>query len=156
MEAEPREENEDVIFAMAEREDIGELQRVEGIVDSAAVDHVMPEDKVAHVRTRPSAGSKRGQKWVSASRHDIHNEGEKVISFRTDCEKRRRMTFQIAKVGKTLISVERLNESGHEVILSRGSPRILCPNGDSIRLRRKNRVFIMDMWVRKSLDFIRP
>ena len=58
--------------------------------------------------------------------------------------------FQIGNVGKTLISVDALNETGHEVVLSRRNPRIVCQNGEIIALRRKGKVFILDLWNRGS------
>ena len=75
-------------------------------------------------------------------------QGQKTVPFETTCGKKRRIVFQIADVGKSLVSVDALNETGHEVILSRTNPRILCPNGETIALRRKGKVFILDMWIK--------
>ena len=58
--------------------------------------------------------------------------------------------FQVAKVGRTLISVDKLSETGHTMILNKDNPRIECPNGEVIELRRQNKVFILDLWVRRS------
>ena len=44
----------------------------------------------------------------------------------TQCMKKRKIMFQIAKVGRTLVSVDKLSETGHTVILNKDSPRIVC------------------------------
>ena len=124
-------------------------------MDSAAVDNVMRDETIPHIKKGESEGSKTHKKWWSASGHEIRNEGEKIIPFQTGCKKRRRLKFQIAKVGKTLISVDKLNETGHTVILNSTDPRIVCPNGEEIKLKRKNKVFILDLWVKCTSAFSR-
>ena len=124
--------------------------KIEAAVDSAAVDHVMKDTTVPQIKKRPSAGSKNGKHWWSASNHKIYNEEEQMVCFETACEKKRRILFQIAKVGRTLVSVDKLSETGHTVILNKKNPRIECPNGEVIQIKRQNKVFIMDLWVRRS------
>ena len=124
--------------------------KVEAAVDSAAVAHVMRNSTVPQCKKKESAGSKEGKFWWSASNHKILNEGEKKISFQTACQKKRGLVFQVANVGRTLISVDRLSETGHTMILNKENPRIICPNGEIIKLRKNNKMFILDMWIKRT------
>ena len=110
----------------------------------------MKGNVIPGIKMVESEGSKKGQNWWSASNHPIKNEGQKLIPFKTTCGKKRRIMFQIANVSKSLISVDALNETGHDVVLNKKNPRIICPNGEEIKLRRKNKVFVLDMFVRVS------
>ena len=145
----------EVLFSFGDKGNEGEWVKIEAAVDSAAVDNVMRDETIPHIKKGESEGSKTHKKWWSASGHEIRNEGEKIIPFQTGCKKRRRLKFQIAKVGKTLISVDKLNETGHTVILNSTDPRIVCPNGEEIKLKRKNKVFILDLWVKCTSAFSR-
>ena len=138
----------EVIVSFEDKGKDSEWVKVEAYVDSAAVATVMKADTIPGIEVVESEGSKKGHIWWSASNHPIKNEGQKVIPFRTSCGKKRRITFQIAKVSKPLVSVNALNDTGHDVILSKKNPRIVCPNGEEIKLRAKNKVFILDMFVR--------
>ena len=52
-------------------------------------------------------------------------------------------------VGKTLISGDRLLEAGYAVILNRRNPRLMHETTkEIIKLERRNRMFLMKMWVR--------
>ena len=137
-------------FGDGEGRDMSQWMKIEAAVDSAAVDHVIKDDTVPQVRKRPSKGSKEGKHWWSASNHKIYNEGEKLIAFQTSCDKKRKIMFQVAKVGRTLVSVDKLSETDHNVVLNKNDPRIECPNGEVIKLRRQNKVYILDLWIRKA------
>ena len=52
-------------------------------------------------------------------------------------------------MSKTLISADRLLEAGYAVILNRRNPRIVHETTkEVIKLERRNRMFLMKMWVR--------
>ena len=55
-------------------------------------------------------------------------------------------------MNKALITVDRLAETGHEVILSKKNPRIICPDGEVINLRRQQGIFVLDLFVKKSTE----
>ena len=129
-----------------------EYVKVEAGIDSAAVDCVIPEDIATHVPKRESDGSKRGQHWIAANGGKIYNLGQRIVPFSTDEGLRKKIRFQVAKVNKTLISVDRLAETGHEVILSKKGPRIICPDGEIIPLKRKKGIFVLNMWIKRAGD----
>ena len=49
-----------------------------------------------------------------------------------------------------MISVNRITEPEHEVILSKKRPRIICPDGEVIPVRREKGVFVLNMWVKRA------
>ena len=117
--AKPRDTEREVIFSFGsqgDKYDGSEWIKVEAYVDSAAVATVMQQDLIPSIKTVESEGLRNGYIWWSASGHPIRNEGQKVVPLKTTCGKKRRMTFQIAKVSKPLVSVDALNETGHDVV----------------------------------------
>jgi len=57
--------------------------KIEGTLDSGASTSVAPIEAVPHILIRESAGSRRGQHYVSAGNERILNVGEQVIPFKT-------------------------------------------------------------------------
>ena len=47
-----------------------------------------------------------------------------------------------------MISVGKLNEAGCDVVLNKTRPRIITKKGETIRLKRRNGVFLLTMWVK--------
>ena len=92
------------------------------------IHHAINDTMIPQVKKKASSGSKAGKHWWSASNHKIFYACEKLASFETGCAKKRKIIFQIAKVGRTLVSVDKLSESGHTVILNKDQPRIVCQN----------------------------
>ena len=84
---------------------------------------------------------------MAANDEVIKNLGERPIPFTTHGGLKTGIVFQDAEVGRCLISVDKLNEAGSEVILNKHNPRIVTKRGDVIPLRRKKGVFILTMWV---------
>ena len=63
------------------------------------------------------------------------------------------LKFQVADVGKILVSVDKLNEAGYDVQMSKKNPMIKnAKTGEVTRLKRKGGQFIMPMWVRKTKE----
>ena len=51
-------------------------------------------------------------------------------------------------MSRTLISVDRLQKTGHDVILTNNQPRIVhVRTGETIRLRKSKGMFILDMLI---------
>ena len=70
----------------------------------------------------------------------------------TDQGEKKRILFQSADVGRVLVSVDKLNETGCDVILKRKQPRIITADGKIVRLKRRGGVFIFTMWVKMPGD----
>ena len=58
--------------------------KVESVVYSGAAAPVAPPTMAPHVQIVPSEGSKRGQKWTSASKHKIPTLGQQQIHACTE------------------------------------------------------------------------
>ena len=56
--------------------------------------------------------------------------------------------FQDADVSRCLISADKLNKAGCEVIFNTTNPRIITAKKEVIKLTRKNGVFVMTMWIK--------
>ena len=125
----------------------GTWQNVTCTVDSGAVDHVFPEGSFPQAALQPSALSKAGRSYVSATSESIPNLGEKRVSIKTNEGQRKAIRVQIAKVRKPLVSAARLNEQGNDVILSSSNPRIINNRTKEItKLRKQGRGFLLDLW----------
>ena len=60
----------------------------------------------------------------------------------------KRGVFEVGPVSRTLISVDRLQETGHDVILTKSKPRIVnLRTGEVMPLRKDGGMFILDMWI---------
>ena len=78
--------------------------------------------------------------------------GERTVGFSTNEGQQKKIKFQVADINKILISVDKLVDAGNAVHLDRKAPRIVTPNGDNIPLRRKDGVFVLDMWIRRAKE----
>ena len=73
--------------------------------DSGAGDPVIPRRMVNVRKIVPSAGSKRGLHYVSATNHRIPNVGEANLEFETSEGFSEKIRFQVADVNKVLLSI---------------------------------------------------
>ena len=70
------------------------------------------------------------------------------VDFWTKEGVRKKMMIKAGKVNKTLIGASRLNEAGYDVILNKLNPRLVnLKTKEVIQLRRKNGMYILDMWI---------
>ena len=120
------------LFDIFEDEGIGAkhgLTEIEGGigVDSCASDNVTARKHLKGMgyRIKPPAGSKRGQRWGSASGHTIDNEGEVSYKFMTESGTVSRGTTQIGEVRRPLAAVSRITKAGNMVIFSEGDDWII-------------------------------
>ena len=69
---------------------------------------------------KPSEGSKRGQRWGSASGHGTDNEGEVTYKFLTETGKVASGTTQVGEVRRPLAAVSKLTKAGQIAFFSEG------------------------------------
>ena len=84
---------------------------------------------------------------MGANNAEIKNVGQRSVKFTTDWFQKKAINFQCAEVSRVLVSVDKLNDAGCEVIMGRKNPRIVTKQGEVIPLVRKGGIFIMGMWV---------
>lgn len=114
-------------------------------IDSGAADHVMPSGRLPWIKSRPSAGSVRGLRYVAANGAKIANEGEQAVEFMT-AGSRGRWTFQIATVNKPLASVGKLLDTGHRVVLDEDGSYVLNKRPTQVmNASREKGVFALDV-----------
>ena len=106
-----------------------------------------------------SEGSKRGQKFTSASKHKLKNLGQQRCKAYTEEGEPTEVLFQIADVSKPLVSVSAICERGNRVIFGRSGGVVQSlRTGGQIPFYRKNGIYILSMWLQDSddEDFTRP
>ena len=126
----------------------GAWVKEEGVVDSGAVDCVMNKNRFPHLAIEPTPESMRGDTWSCAGGKKIPKEGQIKISWKTSMGSPKKSQFKIGNVSTTLVSVSRLNETGHDVNLTGDNPTITNKKtGEVIKIRKCKGMFILDMWV---------
>ena len=133
------------------------LKMARGItVDSGAADPVMPRRMVRGRgnKIRPSAASRAGVHYVSASANRIRNEGETDLHFDTVEGHSLKWTFQVAEVNKVLASVSYLVDHDHRVVFDRDGKTgkdtsfiINKASGETIQMRRDRNVWVIDAFI---------
>ena len=122
--------------------------KVESVVDSGAAAPVAPPTMAPHVQVVPSEGSKRGQKWTTASKHKIPNLGEQHLHACTESGNPTDVLFQIAEVGKPLVSVSAICEKGNRVIFGRAGGVVQnIRTGAETPFYRKNGIYVLSLWL---------
>ena len=120
-------------------------------LDSGCSVFVIPSDWLKWFILEPSEGLQRGQKFIAATGKGIKNKGQRTVRFTTEDGKRRRMTFQVAKVNKILASVAGICDNGNEVTFTKTDGRIVnVTTGRITQFRRHGNVYVMDIWVMNS------
>ena len=140
-------EEEDAILTIAGGSE-GKWVKEEAVVDSGAIDCVTNRKRFPHLKVQETAESRRGDTWSCAGGKSIKKEGQISLTWRTASGARKNSVFKVGAVSKTLVSVSRLHETGHDVILTKSDPKIVNQTTGAVtRLRRSKGMFILDMWI---------
>ena len=132
-------------------------RRITSVMDSGAADSVAPEDIASWVPVAESAGSKRGQHYLSASGDRLPNLGQKRLQVVTDEGKETTTTYQIADVTRPLCAVSKACDSGNVVVFTKEGGFVQSPNGERTKFRRDQNVYLLDTWIREPASgFTRP
>ena len=125
--------------------------KVKSIMDSGASAPVAPPDMLPNVKIRESPGSKRGQKFSSASKHKLKNLGEQQIHACTEEGDDMEILFQIADISKPLVSISSICERGNRVLFGRvGGVVINNKTGAQIPFYKENGVYVLTMWMKDA------
>ena len=125
-----------------DKSDNGRWIRQEAAVDSGAVECVTSKKRMLHlIEETPES---RGETRTCAGGNVIKKEGKETVNWRTDWGTMKRGVFLVGPVWRTLISVDRLQETGHDVILTKNKPRIVnLRTGEVMPLRKDGGMFIL-------------
>ena len=144
------------------------LKMARGItIDPGAADPVMPRRMVRGNgnKIRPSAASRAGVHYISASANRIRNEGETDLHFETGEGHAMKWTFQVAEVNKVLASVSYLVDNNYRVLFEKDGNTgrdisfiLNKATGKSIKMKRERNVWTIDSSVTEDAgsSFTRP
>jgi hypothetical protein len=124
----------------------------EAAVDSGAADCVANRDRFPHLEVFETPESMRGEHWTCAGGKEIKKEGEFRLNWFTDDGMEQITKIKVGKVGRTLISADKLLDKGNEVILSKKQPRIVTRTGQVVMLKRRGGMFLLEMWHKVPID----
>ena len=134
-------------------EEVWDWREIEAAVDTACVDNVVNPRDFPGIELIETEESKRGDSWTAAGGSPIKKLGEMRIPWQTETGAKHGLRAKAGGVGKTLISGDRLLEAGYAVILNRRNPRLVHETTkEVIKLERRNRMFILKMWVRVKVS----
>ena len=108
-----------------DKSDTGKWIREEAVVGSGAVECVTSKKRKPHLRAEETSESRRGESWRCAGGNEIKKERKVTVNWWTDLGTMKRGVFKVGPVSRTLISVDRLQETGHDVIITKNKPRIV-------------------------------
>ncbi len=138
----------------------------EAALDSGAGEHVADDSSAAMYAVQESAGSKADQNFVTAGGGRLKNRGEMKLDLRADNGKKGRelrMTFQVAKVTKPLLSVSKICDAGFTVTFNKEMAVVLDAKGKEVcRFLRRRGLYVASMQLRnpkfkpKASPFARP
>ena len=142
------EDEKDSIQEVKEKEEWDWIE-IEAAIDTACVDNVVNPKHFPGIEVLETEESKRGDSWTAAGGSKIPKLGEMKIAWQTVTHEKHGLRAKAGNVSKTLISGDRLLEAGYAIILNKRNPRIVHETTkETIRLERRNRMFLMKMWVR--------
>ena len=101
-------------------------------VDSGASDNVMARKHLRGYKVRSSAGSRRGQKWGSASGHAIHNEGEVMYKFMSESGTVHKAQTQVGEVRRPLAAVSQLTKDQRNIVFFCENEDWIIPRSDPL------------------------
>ena len=127
--------------------------KVESVVDSGASAPVAPPSMLPNVKIEESEGSKRGQKYISASKHKLKNPGQQQVHACTEDGDPTDLLFQIADVSKPLVSVSAICERGNRVIFGRAGGVVQnLRSGKQVPFYRRNGIYVLSLWLQDGSD----
>ena len=129
--------------------DVKKWAKITAVVDSGAVDNVIPEDELPFVPMDPSERSKSGRGFRGPGGDHIPALGQKTVAVKTAEGQSRKTKWNVCPVKRALASVAKMNEAGNSVHLTAKSPHILNEKtGEKTAFWKEGNVYVMDLWVR--------
>ena len=101
-----------------------------------------------HLKVEETPESRRGETWTCAGGKEIKKEGKVTIHWTTESAVSKKGVFKVGAVSRTLSSVDRLQETGNDVTLTKNRPRIInMKTGEVMPLRKSRGMYTLDMWI---------
>ena len=123
-------DDDDILMDMPTDEGVGAqhgLQEIPGGigVDSCASANVMARWMLPGYKVESSEGSRRGQKWGSASGHSIYNEGQVMYKFMDENGQVKKGSTQVGDVRRPLAAVSQLTNNNQIGFFCKGEDWLL-------------------------------
>ena len=114
-------------------------------VDSGAADHVIPSGWIKFIEVLQGIAARMGVTYVAASGTGIPNQGQQRVPFMARESSWMEIVFQVAKINKPLLSVNKLVDSEMRVVFDKSGSYIYNKvTGDIVRTKRERRVFVLE------------
>lgn len=117
--------------------------------DSGAGESVLPREWFPEVPAQRS--EEETTSYAAADGTLLPNEGKKVLMGYNESGKRVQMQWQLADITKPLVSLGRLTDRGHRIVLDNaeagGGYMEYKATGEKTRLRKERGVYEFDVWV---------
>jgi hypothetical protein len=123
--------------------------KVTAVVDSGAVDNVIPEQDIPFVPLEQTERSKAGRGFRGPGGEPIPTSGQRTTVIKTSEGQTRKTKWQVCPVKRALMSVAKLTEAGNTVHMSRKDPHILNEKTkEKTSLRKEGNVYVVDLWIK--------
>ena len=123
--------------------------QVKAVMDSGCGQSVAPPDLCPEYALEPSAGSIRGQNFVSASKTRIPNLGQKKFDVVTEDGAEGNIRYQIADVSRPLNAISDICDAGNRVIFGKNGGMILnVEKGSETYFSREDGIYILNYWIK--------
>ena len=134
-----------------------EKVRIEVVVDSGAVDHVIPESAAPMFTIQETEVSRNGMYYVAANGGKIYNNGIKDVKGQTNSGINAVMRFQVAKVTKALGAVKKICAAGNRVVFDDAGSYIEDKgSGIKTKIREDSGRCLLDLFVDAIGDSSNP
>ena len=125
------------------------------IIDSGACASVMPTEWCEHILVESTPQSEAGEFFRAANGKRIPNEGQRVVSMKTQEGAVRDMKFIVCPVTKALGSVSQMCRTGHKVVFNppwdkNGSYIQHIEIGEKMWLEEQNGLYVLNTRVAPS------
>ena len=127
-----------------------EFRKFSAYMVSGAIESVVPRSELPEFAIQPSAGSRRGQQYVTANGQKISNEGEQLVEALTDEHLKVKMKYQVADVTKALCSVGQVCDQGNVLVFTEGGGWIHNrATKNNTHFEREGKMYVLNTWVRQ-------
>lgn len=133
--------------------------RIRAVVDSGASDSCASDDMAPQVKSRESAGSRRGLTYNGAAQggKPLTNDGEKEMLMVTEEGVKLGTCWQTVEVARPLLSVRQISQQGNRVTFGAYGGEIMnLRSGKIIPFGMEGNVYVIDLWVQPEAGFTRP
>ena len=118
------------------------------MVDSGAAEHVMPKKHVSEISTKETDRSQNGKGFKGPGGEHIKDCGQQVMSVRTPGGFAHKSTWQVADVGRPLVSASHIIQAGSDLFIWKNEAYIMNRKKDKSMRTKESNVYVLDLFVK--------